>query len=257
MNARKAERAANPGAPDLYDVFIGTKVDGQPIDLAKLIVPSNRQGLKLDVLPSTEQLHSIDVSLVQMGILHGLAKGYETAGNPLSPDERGDFAAYLAKDIYSHLGDALEPLRHLYDIIFLDCPPGYGIQTNSALLASDSVLITMDSSYWSFQAGANATNYFVDELKSIFAKDIVVAGIILCRFQARLLAHQQVATWLEEAVPDLLFSTRIRESTNFSKMTYASRSLWEAKGKLRDLAADYEIFAQELMERIQRSTRTP
>jgi chromosome partitioning protein len=231
--------------PIIYDVFVG-----HTVDLASLIRPSNRQGINLDVLPACDELQTLDVSLVQLGGLSGLRKGRETASEEFSPAAQNEWVAELALELYGLFGKALEPLREHYDYILIDCPPGYGCQTGSALLACDCALIPLDSGPWSYTAAISATNYFDNTIQSLFGRKIATAGFLLCRFQDRLNAHQDVMSWLDDEYPGYTFSTRIRESTIFSKTAFEGKSLWEMKGRPRNLAADYECLAAELAARL-------
>jgi chromosome partitioning protein len=49
------------------------------------------------------------------------------------------------------LRDALEPIRDLYDLILIDCPPALNMLTVNALVAADSVLIPMQCEYYALE----------------------------------------------------------------------------------------------------------
>ena len=49
------------------------------------------------------------------------------------------------------LREALEPVRHQYDFIFLDCPPALDLLTLNALVAADRLLVPMQAEYFALE----------------------------------------------------------------------------------------------------------
>ena len=64
-------------------------------------------------------------------------------------DEINMFTHSLQTEI---LRSVLKPLKTVYDYILLDCPPSLGTITINALVASDSILITVQCEYYSLKA---------------------------------------------------------------------------------------------------------
>lgn len=72
----------------------------------------------LDILPSTVDLAGAELDMVQMPQREKIIKGI------------------------------LDPLKEVYDFIFIDCPPSLGLITVNALTACDSVIIPMQCEYY-------------------------------------------------------------------------------------------------------------
>ena len=49
------------------------------------------------------------------------------------------------------LRNALKPVRNLYDVIIIDCPPALNLLTLNALVAADSVLVPMQCEYYALE----------------------------------------------------------------------------------------------------------
>ncbi len=225
----------------LSDVLLGRKVD-----LAKMLLKSNRKALKIDVVAPTQNLQVIDMEILQAGIIEGLNKGREP-GNPA--DGLQEFVATKAANMYLNLRHGIvEPLRPFYDYILIDCPPGYSMVTGSAVLACDGVLVPLDSSGWAWEGAKRAVLYF-DAVSALTGERIRTLGFLLTRFRPQLTAHQTIKAQLEQAYPDESFKATIRECVYFMESAYEGVSLWEAKGRRRTIVADYEILTNEIVQR--------
>ncbi|CAG0954939.1 Sporulation initiation inhibitor protein Soj [Phycisphaerales bacterium] len=69
---------------------------------------------------------------------------------------RGGLAELLDKD--RRLAAVLNHFRHDYDIACIDCAPSIGLLTYNALAASDSVLIPVETSFFSLQGATKQVN---------------------------------------------------------------------------------------------------
>ena len=49
------------------------------------------------------------------------------------------------------LRQALKPIRGLYDVVVIDCPPALNLLTLNALVAADSVLVPMQCEYYALE----------------------------------------------------------------------------------------------------------
>ena len=73
-----------------------------------------------------------------------------------------------------YLSDLLEPVRSLFDFIFIDCPPSLGLLTINALTAADSVLIPMQCEYFALEGLAQLVNT-IRSVKKSYNKDLFIS----------------------------------------------------------------------------------
>lgn len=136
----------------------GVLLDGAPVGAA---VQRGVHLPRLDVLASTRSLASAEVELLQM------------------PDPLLALRASLA------------PVRDLYDIIILDCPPSMGVLTLNALAAADSVLIPMQAEYFAMEGLSQITGT-IDMVCRELNPRLTVEGILLTMFDRRLKLSREV-----------------------------------------------------------------
>lgn len=64
-----------------------------------------------------------------------------------------DLVNMMARE--SALKRALAPVKDSYDYIFIDCPPSLGLITLNALVASDAVIIPIQSEFFALRGSVN------------------------------------------------------------------------------------------------------
>ena len=72
------------------------------------------------------------------------------------------FDLYANKNFSSNnellLKESIESIKNKYDYIIIDCPPSLGLLVKNALVASNSVLITVQSEYYALEGLAQLIN---------------------------------------------------------------------------------------------------
>lgn len=90
------------------------------------------------------------------------------------------------------LRKAIEPLKKDFDYIFIDCPPSLGLLTINAMVASDSVIIPIQSEYYAMEGLTQLINS-VSLVKQSLNKNLEVEGVLLTMFDSRSLISKQIA----------------------------------------------------------------
>lgn len=120
------------------------------------------------------------------------------------------------------LKSALEPLRGLYDVCLIDCPPSLGILTINAFSAAREVLIPMSAEFYSL-LGVDLLLQTIDGVRSEINPDLQVIGILPTRVtrtnHAAAVIEKAKENWpdipvLDSPVPDLVI---VRESVAAGK----------------------------------------
>ena len=71
------------------------------------------------------------------------------------------------------LKQALDQIRHMYDYIFIDCPPSLGLLTINSLTAVDSVLVPIQCEFYALE-GVSQLVSTIELVKKNFNKDLEI-----------------------------------------------------------------------------------
>lgn len=113
------------------------------------------------------------------------------------------------------LTEALEPLRGHYDIILIDTPPTLGLVPVNALVASDGILIPVQTEYFALEGLALLAGT-IREVRALLNPRLGVDGVLLT-MHAPTLLNQQVASEVREAFPDLVVEPAIRRNIKLAE----------------------------------------
>lgn len=106
------------------------------------------------------------------------------------------------------LSDALETLRTSYDFILIDCPPSLNMLTVNALVASDGVLVPIQTEYYALE-GLSALLGTIDQIKNHRNPKLQVEGIVRTMHDPRNNLANEVSTQLLNHFGDRVFRTII------------------------------------------------
>jgi chromosome partitioning protein len=154
----------------LYNILI----DGIPAE--EVIVKSSISNL--DILPSTPRLSGAEVELVSI-------------------DNRE-----------SRLKNALESVKHNYEIIIIDCPPSLSLLTVNALAAADEVIIPIQCEYYALE-GISQLTHTLELVREGLNPDLKIRGIVLTMYDQRTLLSAQVAEETRKYFGSKVFKTMI------------------------------------------------
>lgn len=111
---------------------------------------------------------------------------------------------------------ALEPLRDLYEYIFIDCPPSLGLITLNALVAADSVIIPVQCEYYAME-GLTDLITSMRLTKRRFNPKLTIEGILLTMYDRRLSFSSQVAREIKKFFPQAVYSTVIPRNVRIAE----------------------------------------
>lgn len=124
-------------------------------------------------------------------------------GPHLAPASK-ELALFDARD--PHAGDwrfllrrALDPVEHLYDVVLIDCPPGFGPLLSMALFASDEVVVPTVPAFLDYRAVEKVR----DTIRAVSAargRDLRFAGVLPTKVE-RLATHRTVLGLLADLYP--------------------------------------------------------
>ena len=125
-----------------------------------------------------------------------------------------------------YLSDLLEPVRSLFDFIFIDCPPSLGLLTINALTAADSVLIPMQCEYFALEGLAQLVNT-IRSVKKSYNKDLFIEGLLLTMYDKRNRLTFQVADEINKHFEKQVFKTFIPRNVRLSECPSHGKTIIE------------------------------
>ena len=138
------------------------------------------------------------------------------------------------------------------DFVLIDCPPSLSLLTINAMVASDSVLIPLQSEFFALE-GLSQLMRTVREVRQSANPDLRIEGVLLTMYDARNNLSQQVETDARQTLGALVYDTVVPRNVRLSEApSYAMPVLSydpTSKGALA-----YRALAQEVVEKIEHSS---
>ncbi|MCI8733929.1 MAG: ParA family protein [Clostridia bacterium] len=102
------------------------------------------------------------------------------------------------------LKNALEKVRADYDYIFIDCPPSLGLLTINAWVASDSIIIPMQSEYYALEGVSQLMNT-ISMVKQHLNPQLQIEGVVITMYDGRALISKQITAEIKKFFKNKLF----------------------------------------------------
>ncbi|MCH1591711.1 MAG: AAA family ATPase, partial [Candidatus Thalassarchaeaceae archaeon] len=111
--------------------------------------------------------------------------------------------------------EALSPLLSHYDLVLIDTPPSLGLVTINALVASDGILVPVQTEYFALEGLALLAGT-IREVRSLLNERLGVDGVLLTMHSQTLL-NKQVAGEVLDSFPDLVVRPAIRRNVRLAE----------------------------------------
>lgn len=111
--------------------------------------------------------------------------------------------------------EALAPLLPHYDLVLIDTPPSLGLVTINALVASDGVVIPVQTEYFALEGLAMLAGT-IREVRGLLNPRLGVDAVLLT-MHAPTLLNQQVAAEVKEAFPELIVEPAVRRNIRLAE----------------------------------------
>lgn len=146
----------------------------------------------------------------------------------------------------NRLKNALRPLRKSYDYILIDCPPALNIFTNSALVASQGCLITLQPEA-SAMKGLNKLFDRIYEVQEDINYELHVEGIVFTMVDRRLKVHQDMMDDVNQTLRHFrVFNSFIRLNVTIKESQVAQQDIFTYDENSNG-AMDHHHLAKELL----------
>lgn len=120
------------------------------------------------------------------------------------------------KDREIKLRKILREVAHLYDFIFIDCPPSLGFLTVNALVAADHFIVPLQCEYFAMEGLVHLLNT-VKLIRSRLNPTLTLAGILLTMFDSRNLLSHKVSAEVRRFFGEQVFQTVIPRNVRLSE----------------------------------------
>jgi chromosome partitioning protein len=145
------------------------------------------------------------------------------------------------------LKEILAPIKDAYDFIIIDCSPSLGLITVNALVASDSVLIPVQSEFFALEGLGKLLNT-IKIVQNRLNTSLAIEGILMTMYDGRLRLSNQVVSEVRKHFEGIVFDSiihrnaRLSEAPSFGKPVVLYDS--DCKG-----AVNYLNLAKEILQK--------
>lgn len=114
------------------------------------------------------------------------------------------------------LKTVLESVKNNYDYIFIDCPPSLGLLTVNAWVASDSIIIPLQSEYYALEGVSQLMNTIAMVRQHLNPK-LVIEGVVITMYDGRALIAKQITSEIKKFFKNKLYEIIIPRNVRLSE----------------------------------------
>ena len=114
------------------------------------------------------------------------------------------------------LKTALEMVRNDYDYIFIDCPPSLGLLTINAWVASDSIIIPLQSEYYALEGVSQLMNT-IAMVKQHLNPQLQIEGVVITMYDGRALIAKQITAEIKKFFKNKLYEIIIPRNVRLAE----------------------------------------
>lgn len=227
------------------------------INLGKALALKNYRVLMVDMDSQGNLSQSLGIDEPETQVVHTLLNNSPLVTHTIG--ERYDLApsdlelAYADLELVQAVGgvnqlrNALAPILDRYDYILIDCPPALNIFTNSALVASDACLITLQPEASAMKGVSNLFDR-IFQVRDRINYTLKVEGILLTMVDRRLKVHRDMIDYIKQTLGDFrLFESEIRNNVAVKESQIAQQDIFTYAPQ-SNAAEDYMKLAIELTQ---------
>jgi chromosome partitioning protein len=146
---------------------------------------------------------------------------------------------------YFLLKSLLERFKDSYDFILIDCPPSLGIFTQNALIASNSVLITVQAQFLALK-GLDTVYNLITSIREKLNPTISVQGLVVTQTNHTKLSKDIVLS-LKETFKEKVYTTTIRQNVAIAEASANRQDIFSYSPESYG-AFDYMNLAKEITQ---------
>jgi len=147
------------------------------------------------------------------------------------------------------LGERLGSWVERYDFVLIDCAPSSNVLIANALLASDSIIIPIQTETLPLKGGIKFIQW-LREFKNEYNVNVNILGVLPCMFDSRTRLSFGILDAMKQSenLGPMVFHTVIRKNVRLAEAPGGRRSIFKSASKSFG-ANDYASLAVEVAER--------
>jgi chromosome partitioning protein len=175
----------------------------------------------------------------------------ETSGIDVAPahidlaSTEGEMFTMLGRE--SVLRDALEPTIARYDFVLIDCPPNLGLLTVNGLVASDSVIIPVQTQFYAMK-GLNNLVKVINTIRLKLNRNLRILGLLPTFYDGRTNLARDMLDELRSVGDHHIFSSVVRQTVKLGEAPLVGRPVTSYAGD-SVAARTYRELAREVIDR--------
>ena len=201
------------------------------VNLAAALAAMEKRVLLVDLDPQGNATVSVGLNkgdlnatafelMVEQQPLSDVVTPLETSGLHCVPADGDLTAAEVAllsvDDREQRLKAALSGGASVYDFVIIDCPPSLNMLTLNALVAADSVLITMQCEYFALE-GLSALMETINTVRQTVNPSLRIEGILRTLYDPRNALTNEVSEQLHQHFEGLVYRTVIPRNVKLAE----------------------------------------
>jgi len=155
------------------------------------------------------------------------------------------------RDITTSLKDTLQVIKDDYDFIIIDTPPNLGDLNVSALVASDYVVVMLQTEPLCFKAVSRYLK-LIELIKTRITPSLNLAGILTSMSDTRTRIDRDVIEQAREDYEDWVFNTVIKRRNRVKEFSIIG--IQNTTKEDKEALEQYEQFVEELLARVQKGS---
>lgn len=128
----------------------------------------------------------------------------------------------------------VEKITSVYDFIFIDCPPSLGLLSINALVASDSIIIPIQTEYYALE-GVSELMKTYELVKESLNTNLEIEGVLLTMFDKGASLSYEVVEEVKAYFKGQVFKTMIPRNVRLAEAPSYGKSVIEYEENLREL----------------------
>lgn len=148
------------------------------------------------------------------------------------------------------LSSNIKVISNKYDYVLIDCPSLSGTVVESALYASDSVIIPVECEYYAYDALTSMINLInnIQKNKKKKKTNLLIEGILINKLDNRNLFAYKMVEQIQNEFPGKTFNTIIGRSSHIEASQFSQKSVIDYAINCRG-SKDYRELAKEIIRK--------